>query len=129
MERYSLSIIFFLYISSQILPNTKNIKESLSDEFIIAPETGTKITLEEAESGHWVAHDNELRTVPETDLENLLTEDEKQAEIALNYLKENKDYKRTELTDEQFDVFDNTNTLNNYDDWSYSNPFSFENGI
>ena len=129
LERYSLSIISFQFLSNRILPNIKNIKESLSDEFIIDPETGTKITLEEAESGHWVTHDNEFRTVPESDLEKLLTEDEKQAEITLNYLRESKDYRKTELTDEQFDFFDKSKTLTNYDDWSYSNPFSFENGI
>ncbi len=130
--------IFFIYyfISVFIQSNSteqkeykRKLKESLSDEFIIDPKTGAKITLEEAESGHWIAHDNEFRTVPESNLEKLLTEDEKQAEIALNYLRENKGYKRNELTDEQFDVFDKTKILNNYDDWSYSNPFSFENGI
>ncbi len=130
--------IFFIYyfVSIYIQSNSvehkeykRKLKESLADEFIIDPETGTKITLEEAESGHWVAHDNEFRTIPETELEKLLTEDEKQIEIALNYLRESKDYKKTELTDEEFNVFDNSKTLNNYDDWSYSNPFSFENGI
>lgn len=130
--------IFFIYYFVSVFKQSnsaehkeykRKLKESLSDEFIIDPETGTKITLEEAESGHWVAHDNEFRTVPESDLEKLLTEDEKQAEIALNYLRESKDYRKTELTDEQFDVFDKSKTLNNYDDWSYSNPFSFENGI
>ena len=130
--------IFFIYyfVSIYIQSNSvehkeykRKLKESLADEFIIDPETGAKITLEEAESGHWVTHDNEFRTIPETELEKLLTEDEKQIEIALNYLRESKDYRKTELTDEQFDVFDKTKILNNYDDWSYSNPFSFENGI
>jgi len=130
--------IFFIYYFVSVFKQSnsaehkeykRKLKESLSDEFIIDPETGTKITLEEAESGHWVTHDNEFRTVPESDLEKLLTEDEKQAEIALNYLRESKDYRKTELTDEQFDFFDKSKTLNNYDDWSYSNPFSFENGI
>lgn len=130
--------LFFIYyfISIFVQSNSdehkeykRKLKESLSDGFIIDPETGIKITLEEAESGHWIAHDNEFRTVPESELEKLLTEDEKQAEIALNYLRESKDYRRTELTDEQFDIFDDTKTLNNYDEWSYSNPFSFENGI
>ncbi|WP_132065896.1 MULTISPECIES: hypothetical protein [Aquimarina] len=129
-----IGILFCLYVMFK--PKTaeekeyeRKLKKSLEDEHIIDPETGMKITLEEAESGHWVSHDNEFRTVPESDLEKLLTEDEKQAEIALNYLRENKDYKRTELTDEQFNIFDSTKTLNNYDAWSYSNPFSFENGV
>ncbi|WP_104734523.1 hypothetical protein [Hanstruepera ponticola] len=107
----------------------KKLKKSLEDEFIIDPETGTKLTLEEAESGHWIAHDNEFRTIPETELENLPTEDEKIAERALNYLRKSKDYRKTKLTDEQLDIFEKTKILNSYDDWHYSNPFEFKNGI
>ncbi len=42
----------------------RKLKESLKDEFIYDPETGAKITLAEAESGHWIAHDNENRPMP-----------------------------------------------------------------
>jgi hypothetical protein len=130
--------IFFVYYFISVYKQSNSIEEkeykrkleeSLADEFIIDPETGTKITLEEAESGDWNTQNNEFRTVPESELEKLITEDEKQAEIALNYLRESEFYRRTELTEEQFTVFKKTKILTNYDDWSYSNPFSFKNGI
>lgn len=130
----AIGIIFCLYVAFK--PKTaeqkeyeRKLKESLEDEYIIDPETGAKITLEEAESGHWISHDNEFRTVPEKDLEKLLSDDEKQIEVAINYLRESKDYRRTELTEEQLDLFDETEVLAKYDDWSYSHPFSFENGL
>lgn len=107
----------------------RKLKESLADEYIIDPETGTKLTLEQAESGLWVAHENEFRTITESDLEKLPTEEEKQAEIALNHLRESKEYLRTELTVEQFDFLEKTKTLTEYDDWEYSNPFKFKKGI
>ena len=46
----------------------------MEDEYIIDPETGAKLTLEEAESGHWIAHENEFRTIPDSELNNLPTE-------------------------------------------------------
>jgi len=107
----------------------KKLEASLEDEFIIDPETGAKITLKEAESGHWDSHDNEFNTIPESDIDKLLSEEYKQAQLALNYLRESKDFIRTELTDEQFEVFEKTKILSNYADWSYSNPFSFKNGV
>ena len=107
----------------------RKLKESLEDEFIIDPETGAKITLEEAESGHWISHDNEFRTIPESDLEKLLTDGQKQIEIAINYLRKSKYFKRTELTEEQLSLFDRTKILTKYDNWTFSHPFSFENGI
>ncbi|QYA26684.1 hypothetical protein G3I01_14655 [Gramella sp. MT6] len=50
----------------------KRINESLADEYIIDPETGAKLTLEEAESGHWINHDNEYITIPEKEIENYI---------------------------------------------------------
>ncbi len=107
----------------------KKLKESLADEFIIDPETGAKLTLEEAESGHWVAHDNEFRTISESELKKLPTEDEKQVEIALNYLRESKVYTKTKFTPKQLKKIEKTKVLNSYDDWSYSNPYKFEKGF
>ena len=107
----------------------KKLKESLADEYIIDPETGTKLTLEEAESGHWIAHDNEFRTISETELKNLPTEDEKIVERALNYLRSSKEYRKTKLTDKQIEILEKTKVLNSYDDWHYSNPFEFKKGI
>jgi len=105
------------------------LKKSLEDEFIIDPETGTKLTLEQAESGHWLNHDNEFRTVPNSEIEKLPTDEHRQAERALNYLRNSKTYLKTEISEEQFDILAKTKTLNSYDDWSYSNPFKFDKGL
>ncbi|MFD0989055.1 hypothetical protein ACFQ1R_03025 [Mariniflexile jejuense] len=125
---YQINKLFSCETDEQKEYNRK-LKESLSDEYIIDPETGTKLTLEQAESGHWVANDNEFMTISESELEKLPSADEKQAEIALNYLRESQEYQRTKLTDEQLKMFEKTKILNSYDDWNYSNPFKFENGI
>jgi len=134
----AIGTVFFIYYfisvfiqsnSSEQKEYNRKLKESLEDEFIIDPETGAKITLEQAESGHWIAHDNEFRTIPDSELEKFLTEDDKQTEIAINYLRESRNYKRTELTERQIKILDNTKMLKKYDNWSYSNSFSFEKGI
>ncbi|WP_053990084.1 hypothetical protein [Mangrovimonas sp. TPBH4] len=107
----------------------KRLEKSLADEYIIDPETGVKLTLEQAESGHWISHDNEFRAIPEFELDNLPTEDEKMVQKAINYLRVSKEYRKTTLTDKQIKVFEKSKTLNSYDDWHYSHPFEFENGI
>lgn len=134
----TIGTIFFAYYfisvftqsnSTEYKEYKRKLKESLSDEFIIDPETGTKITLEEAESGHWIAHDNEFRTVSELELDKLPSEGERQAQVALNYLRKSRGYLKIELTDEQFDILAETITLKEYDNWEYSDPFKFERGI
>ncbi|GAA3594660.1 hypothetical protein Q4Q39_06995 [Flavivirga amylovorans] len=107
----------------------RKLKESLKDEYIIDPETGARITLEQAESGHWIAHDNEFKTIPESELDKLPTEGAKQAEIALNYLRESKDYRKTKFSKEQLSILEEIKTLSNYDDWSYSDLYRFEGGV
>ncbi|GAA3561456.1 hypothetical protein [Snuella lapsa] len=107
----------------------RKLKESLKDEFIIDPETGAKLTLEQAESGHWIAHDNEFKTVSETELDKLPSEGEKQVQIALNYLRESKSCRRAKFSEEQLGIIEETKTLNYYDDWSYSDLYKFENGF
>lgn len=128
-----ISISFILYLTFRASKVEKEYKKklekSLEDEYIIDPETGAKLTLEEAESGHWISHDNEFYTIPDSEIETLVFEEEQQVEIALNYLRGNHEYKRLELTDEQWETLNNTKMLTNYDDWSYSNPFSFNNGV
>jgi hypothetical protein len=104
----------------------RKLKESLADEFIIDPETGAKLTLEQAESGHWIAHDNEFNTLPESDIEKLFTEEQKNAERGINYLKEKSDYRKQKLTENEIQILEKTKTLSKYDDWSYSDCFRLE---
>lgn len=129
-------LAFLVYFFSIMFTKTdeqkeyeRKLKESLEDEYIIDPETGIRLTLEEAESGNWIGDNNEYITVPESEINKLSTEGEQQAESALNYLRESKKYIRTELSDNQLQILNSTKILGKYDAWTYSNPFSFENGI
>jgi predicted DNA binding protein len=130
----SLIALFFItkYVKLFLLPSEtekeyqRKLEESLKDEFIIDPETGAKLTLEQAQSGHWIAHDNEFKTVPENEIEKLLTEEEKKFEICKNYLKESNEYKKHKLTDKQLQVLEETKVLSKYDNWSYSDCFNLE---
>ncbi|MEJ6792510.1 MAG: hypothetical protein QNK89_07215 [Lacinutrix sp.] len=107
--------------------NEKKLKKSLEDRYIIDPESGTKLTLEEAESGVWLSHNNGFRTLSEKELDKIPTEGEKQAEIALNYLRKSTRFRTIEFKDIEIETLNSTKILTSYDDWSYSNSFKFEN--
>lgn len=107
----------------------QKLKRSLEDEFIIDPETGIKITLEEAETGHWVSHDNEFRPIPESDIESQILDDHKTLARALNYLITRKEYLKSSLTEEQIDLLNKLKSLAKYDGWTYSDAFSFDKGM
>lgn len=104
----------------------RRLEESLKDEYIIDPETGAKLTLEQAESGHWIKHDNEFLPKPEIEIEKLLTEEERNAERAINYLKVSKEYLNAKLSNEEIETLTNSKTLSKYDDWSYSDCFEIQ---
>ena len=109
--------------------NEKKLRESLKDEFIIDPETGAKLTLEEAQSGNWLVHDNEFRATPQHELDKIPYEKERQIEIALNHLKESRYFTKYRFNDFEVKTIEETKILSGYDDWSYSNCFKFERGF
>lgn len=121
----------FTYETEQDKEYQKKLKESMEDESIIDPETGVKLTLEEAESGHWLPHTNEFREKTKEELENSLTPEEVQVEIALNYFRSQKQYLKTTLETSFVDQLESTKTLLQYDGWTYSDPYkiSYCNGI
>ena len=128
------ALVLFFYLAMSFktkkeIEQEEKLKKSLEDEFIIDPETGAKLTLEQAESGHWIAHDSEYRTTPESEIEKYSNDDRKTVLRAINYLKGSKTYRKTQLTERQFDILENTQLLSHYDDWHYSHPFRFDNGI
>ena len=124
---FSILLIFWIFRSTpEEKEYNRKLKESLADEFIIDPETGVKITLEEAESGHWVAHDNEFRTVSKTEIKKLYSEEEKDATRALNYLRESLQYRKHDLTEADIELLDHSKMLTKYDDWTYSDAFRIE---
>jgi hypothetical protein len=63
----------------------KRLKESLQDETIYVPEMGTRLTLEEAEGGHFIAHDNKFRKKTDAELEHNYSWEQAQAEKIRNY--------------------------------------------
>jgi len=104
----------------------EKIAKSLEEEFIIDPETGTKLTLEQAESGHWIPHDNEFKTVPNEEIDKLSTEDEQDAERAINHLRKSKEYLKYQFDEEEIAFLNKTKILSKYNDWSYSNCFRLD---
>ncbi|KGO85952.1 hypothetical protein [Flavobacterium suncheonense] len=113
--------------SKSEIEEENRLKESLSDEFIYDPETGTKLTLEQAESGHWIAHNNVNRIKDSDEIEQFYYDDEKEVEELKNYIKKTGNtYKK--LTNYQIELLEKTETLSKYDNWSYSSSFSNDNG-
>jgi hypothetical protein len=123
----SLTYRFFFSKTKQEKEYERKIKESLADDFIYDPETGAKLTLEEAESGNWVAHDNLNRIKPKEELDQYYRGKEKEIEKLANFLKSN-GYKFTKLTDSHIEFLEQTKILSKYDDWSYSCSYSFNEG-
>jgi len=123
----TLAYKFFYSKREQEKEYERKIKESLANEFIYNPETGTKLTLEEAESANWIAHDNLNRIKPKEELEEYYRGKEKEIEELTNFLKIN-GYKFTKLTNSQIEFLEQTKTLSKYDDWSYSCSYSFNEG-
>lgn len=101
----------------------KYIAESLEDEHLYDPETGTKITLEQAESGHWINHDNEFKPIDLRELEKFQTKEEKDSLTALNYLITTTNYKKAKFSEEEINILEKLRILDKYDDWSYDSLF------
>lgn len=102
----------------------ERIKNSLEEQYIIDPETGAKLTLEQAESGIW--DENQVEYFSETDYSKILVEEEKNAELAIDVYRRNKNYKKTEFDDSEIEILVNTLTLSKYDEWNYSNCLTNE---
>ncbi|MGY3795706.1 hypothetical protein [Aquimarina sp. 433] len=105
----------------------RKLKESLADEYIYDPKTGAKFTLEQAESGHWISHNNEHRIISESEIEKLYTDEQKNVERALNYLKQSQQYQKQRPTPNEINYLEHTSILSKYNDWSYSDSFALKN--
>ena len=125
-------ILVFIFIIGLLLlilradkKDDKNISESLEDEYIVDLETGAKITLEEAESGHWIPKVVENRW-PEEKIEKLPTEDEKTFRRCINYLYDQTQYLSFQLDDAQVEFLQQTIMLRKYNNWTYSDTFKID---
>ncbi len=103
----------------------RKLKESLDDEYVLDPETNAKLTLEQAENGHWGEKENELGIMSEADIDTLYTEEEKEMARTANYLK--KKCLKLELDSEQWAILTQTNIFNRYNDFRIYKPFKIKN--
>jgi hypothetical protein len=104
----------------------RKLKESLEDEFIYIPESGVKLTLEQAESGHWIENHNAQRIKSKGEIEQYYQGVEIEAENLSNHLK-SIGYKSHRLTDEEIDFLERTQIFSKYDDWSCGHCFLYGN--
>ena len=135
---YIVVVILILFLIKKMLKSSlfrkteeekeyeKNLKESLADEFIYDPETGARITLEQAESGHWIENDNYNRIKSQEEIDRHYFGKEKEIEELVNEMRKS-GYEHEILSDEQVDFLENSKMLSKYDEWSYSHSFSFNN--
>lgn len=100
----------------------RRIKESLADEYIYDPETGAKLTLEQAESGHWISHDNKERIINNEEIDKYYESGEKEQQIVVNHIF-NLGYSKQKFSDDQISILESLEILSKYDDWNYSNSF------
>lgn len=102
----------------------KRLEKSMEDEHIYNPVTGTKMTLEQAESGHFIQHDNEFYTIPEEDIHKYFSIPEKELAYVLNYLKGEKQYVFVALKKHDQLVLNRSKTLSKYKRWNFKYAFS-----
>ncbi|MCR6640904.1 MAG: hypothetical protein NVV82_18395 [Sporocytophaga sp.] len=130
----SVILIFIVFIivrglmkaSKEAKEYNQYLEQSLKDEHITNPETGAKYTLEEAESEKWINLESEFITIPKTDITKLFTEEERETERALNHFKDNAQYRKAELSNDQIEILEQTKILSKYKGWTYSSPFQIE---
>jgi hypothetical protein len=116
---FAVAILWMFKKPKEQIEYEKKLDGNLAEEYIIDPETGAKLTLEQAESGHWVDHTNEHLQMSESEIEKLYTEEEKNIERAANLLIGDIELKRTKFSDEQIERLEKTVILKKYDAWNY----------
>jgi len=97
--------------------------ESLDDETLIDPETGAKISLEQAESGQWDTPSNSELALMEEDITRLYSEEGKEAHKVITHIRTNQEYDKIEFSSLEIELLEQTKILSKYDDWKYSNLY------
>lgn len=103
-------------------PEDRELRLRLEDPYIYDPETGAHLTLEEAERGNWIAHDNEQRHKSEQEIEKHFQGSEQVVEKISSDLKRER-YRFRRLDEEETDILESTRILSRYNDWSYAHAF------
>ncbi|WP_028979966.1 hypothetical protein [Sporocytophaga myxococcoides] len=130
----SIFLVFIVFIIVRgFMKNSKEAKEyhqhleeGLKDEYITDPETGAKYTLEEVEAEQWVKLEPELISTAKTDINKLFNEEEIETEKALNHFRDNPQYRKVMLTEDQIKILGLTKILSKYKEWTYFSPFQIE---
>ncbi len=119
--------VYLFFKLLKAVPNEydRKLNESLKEDYIYDPETGAKLTLEQAESGHWVAHSNDERIIPEEELEQYFSEEAADIQRLINDMKR-AGFKKFRLNDELIDTLESLAMLGKYQDWSCPDCFSYE---
>ena len=134
MEEIIIFIMFMTLLAWVLLRKTdedkeneeeeKRLEKSMEDEHIYNPITGTKMTLEQAESGHFIQHDNEFYTIPDKDLHKYFSIKEKELAYILNYLKGERGYSFNTFEKQELHVLNSCQTLSSYKRWNFKYAFS-----
>lgn len=108
---------YFLFKSSESEKQYfKNLEKSLEDEFIIDPETGAKLTLEQAESGIWNPEEVEYYNEEE---DPFISDEYRAFKEIGEYYKEELNYKNIELVDSDIELFESINMFTKYKEWYF----------
>jgi len=89
------------------------IKKRLESPLLYDPVTGTELTLEQAEKGTFIDHDNYNRTRTQKELDQYFDAPDRVIEEIANYLKIN-DYSKCSLDDEQSPILDTISITGKY---------------
>lgn len=108
---------YFLFRSSESDKQYfKNLEKSLEDEFIIDPETGAKLTLEQAQSGNWNPDEVEYYNEEE---DPFVSDKHRFFRESVEYYKEELNYKTIELLDSDIELLENINMFTKYKEWFF----------
>ena len=99
----------------------EKLNKSLEDEYIIDPETGAKLTLEQAQSGHW--NPEEVPYFSEEDVAKHYSQDFQNMYATKYYLEQQEAYDSIELDDRFLEFISTTLIFAKYDSCSFTAIF------
>ncbi|MGV3459626.1 MAG: hypothetical protein ACO1N9_04135 [Flavobacterium sp.] len=124
------SILIVFLILLLIFGNTSEddernrlVEESLKDGLIYDPETGAKITLEQAESGIWLLPDEETKAKHEAERRRALDDDEQKIDEIITRLK-SIGFIPKKILGRDGALLEGLSMLKKYDDWHYNGSYS-----
>jgi hypothetical protein len=111
--------------SKAVKDSERELKKRLSDDLLYDPVSGAKFTLDQAENGTWVTHDNHSRIKSEEEINTYFDGSGRTVEQIANLLK-SRNFKITEIKEDTLQVLENSETLLKYDDWGYGQAFKID---